>query len=162
MEPFRASREATATTGTVRRSARQTDKKTNDKPTIIPFRKGIKLISAREADECATHGEVLRWRSDSDEDEVSKSKNRTGHVDSDSEEPTEFGVVWERYDVNTNKDGSTKPVEVLIEIEEDRSKSWSSAESPSRSNDKVEAPPSAACSPHLSEFEALLERLEPF
>ncbi len=83
-----------------------------------------------------------------------KVKKSTGHVDSDSEEPTEFGVVWERYD------GSTKPVEVLIESEEDRPNSWSSAESPSRRNEKDEAPPSAASSPHLSEFEALLERLE--
>ena len=152
MEPFRAPREAKQTTATVRRSARQTDKKTNDEPTIVPFRKGIKLMSQREADECARHGEVLRWSSDSDEDEVSKAKKRTVHLDSDSEEPTEFGVVWERYDENNKKDGSTKPVEILIESEEDTSNSWSSAESPSRSNDKNKAPPSAACSPHLSEF----------
>jgi len=91
MEPFRAPREAKQTTATVRRSARQTDKKTNDEPTIIPFRKGIKLMSQREADECARHGEVLRWSSDSDENEDKKGKNTTVNVDSDSEEPTEFG-----------------------------------------------------------------------
>ncbi len=46
-------------------------------------------MSEREADEVARHGEVLRWSSDSDED---KAKDNA----SDSEEPTEFGVVWER------------------------------------------------------------------
>jgi hypothetical protein len=71
-EPFQAPRQAKETTGTVRRSVRQTDKMTNDKPTIIPFRKGIKLMSEREANECARHGEVLRWSSDSDHEEVCK------------------------------------------------------------------------------------------
>ncbi len=160
MEPFREPREAKQTTATVRRSARQTDKQTNDKPTVVPYRKGIKMMSQREADECARHGEVLRWSSDSDEDEVSKAKKRTVHLDSDSEEPTEFGVVWERYDENYNKDGSTKPLAIVIESEEDRSNALSLQESPSRLKDKDEAPPCAACSPHLSEFEALLERLE--
>ena len=119
MEPFRAPREAKQTTATVRRSPRQTDKKTNDKPTIVPFRKGIKMMSQREAGECARHGEVLRWSSDSDEDEVSKAKKRTVHLDSDtsSEEPTEFGVVWERYDENYKKDGSTKPVAIVSDTD---------------------------------------------
>ncbi len=35
----------------------------------IPCRKGIKLMSEREANECAEHGEVLRWSTDSGEDE---------------------------------------------------------------------------------------------
>jgi hypothetical protein len=161
-EPFQAPRHAKETTGTVRRSARQTDKNTNDKPTIIPYNKGIRMMSEREANECARHGEVSRWSSDSDENEDKKAKNTTVNVDSDtsSEEPTEFGVVWERYDANNKLDGSTKPVEVVIEIEDDRPNSSSSAESPSRSNGKDVAPPSAASSPHLSEFEALLERLQ--
>jgi hypothetical protein len=42
MEPFRAPRVAKETSDIVRRSARQTDKKPNDKPHIVPFRKGIK------------------------------------------------------------------------------------------------------------------------
>jgi hypothetical protein len=46
-------------------------------PLFNPYPRGIKLMSEREADEVARHGEVLRWSSD-------------------SEEPTEFGVVWER------------------------------------------------------------------
>ena len=159
-EPFQAPRQAKETTGNVRRSARQTDKTTHDKPTIIPFRKGIKLMSEREANKCARHGEVLRWSSDSDENEDKKGKNTTVNVDSDSEEPTEFGVVWERYDEINKQDGSTKQVEVVIDIEDDKPKASSTAESPSRGNGKDVAPPSAASSPHLSEFEALLERLQ--
>jgi hypothetical protein len=159
-EPFQAPRQAKETTGTVRRSARQTDIKTNEKPTIIPFRKGIRMMIEREAGEMSIHGEVLRWSSGSDEQEISKAKNSTVNVDSDSEEPTEFGVVWERYDANNKKDGITKPLEVVLESEEERASSWSSADNPSRSNEKDEAPPSVASSPHLSEFEALLERLE--
>ncbi len=40
------------------------------KARIIPTFKGIKKMSQREADECASHGEVLRWSSDSEGDEV--------------------------------------------------------------------------------------------
>jgi hypothetical protein len=47
-------------------------------------------MSEREADEVARHGEVLRWSSDSDEDTAKDNDS------DDSEEPTEFGVVWER------------------------------------------------------------------
>ncbi len=31
-------------------------------PHVIPFTKGLRLMSEREADECARHGEVLTWR----------------------------------------------------------------------------------------------------
>ncbi len=62
--------------------------------------------------------------------------------------------------MNNKQDGSTKQVEVVIDIEDDKPKASSTAESPSRGNGKDEAPPSAASSPHLSEFEALLERLQ--
>jgi hypothetical protein len=39
-------------------------------PFVNPYPKGIKLMSAREADECARHGEVLRWSTDDEEDKV--------------------------------------------------------------------------------------------
>jgi hypothetical protein len=42
-------------------------------PLLNPYPNGIKLISAREADEEAKYGEVLRWSSDSD---VEESKDR--------------------------------------------------------------------------------------
>jgi hypothetical protein len=41
-------------------------------PLVNPYPKGIKLMSAREADEEARHGEVLRWSSD---DEETKDSN---------------------------------------------------------------------------------------
>ncbi len=55
-------------------------------PLFNPYPRGIKLMSAREADEMARHGEVVRWSSDSDEEKIKDS-------DSDSEEPTDFGVM---------------------------------------------------------------------
>ena len=39
-------------------------------PLVNSYRKGIKLMSAREADEEAKYGEVLRWSSDSDDEEI--------------------------------------------------------------------------------------------
>ncbi len=58
-------------------------------PLLNPYPRGIKLMSEREADEVARHGEVLRWSSDSDDEKTKDSV-------SDSEDPTELGVVWER------------------------------------------------------------------
>jgi hypothetical protein len=54
-------------------SPRRSPRKTGKQDTVvhsIPCKKGIKLMSEREASECATHGEVLRWSTDSGEDEV--------------------------------------------------------------------------------------------
>jgi hypothetical protein len=65
---------------------------------LIPFKKGIKMMSEREADEMAEHGEVLRWSTDSGEDVYPQPVLESVHLEaSDSEEPTEFGVVWERF-----------------------------------------------------------------
>jgi hypothetical protein len=44
------------------------------KPHVIPFIKGIKMMSEREADECARHGEVLNWSPDSADMSMSASK----------------------------------------------------------------------------------------
>jgi hypothetical protein len=72
----------------------------------IPCRKGIKLMSQREeANECAEHGEVLRWSTDSGEDEYPQVTVETvDKAASDSEEPTEFGVVWERFVIRETQD----------------------------------------------------------
>jgi hypothetical protein len=40
------------------------------KGTVIPYKRRMKMMSEREADECAKHGEVLRWSSDSEGDDV--------------------------------------------------------------------------------------------
>jgi hypothetical protein len=50
-----------------------------DKVIVLPFPKGIKLMSEREADECARHGEVLRWSTD-DEDDREPELFLKGHV----------------------------------------------------------------------------------
>ncbi len=56
------------------------------------------MMSEREADECAEHGEVLRWSTDSGEDVYPQPVLESVHLQaSDSDEPTEFGVVWERF-----------------------------------------------------------------
>jgi hypothetical protein len=43
-------------------------------PHRIPYVKGIKLMSDREATECARYGEVLRWSSDSDREEMTETR----------------------------------------------------------------------------------------
>ena len=43
-------------------------------PLFNPYPRGIKLMSEREANEVARHGEVLRWSSDSDEEDIGMSK----------------------------------------------------------------------------------------
>ena len=82
-----------------RRSPRRTgnpDKEVHS----IPCRKGIKMMSEREVNECAQHGEVLRWSTDSGEDEYPQLQ----HEAVESEEPTEFGVVWERFVIRETQD----------------------------------------------------------
>jgi hypothetical protein len=43
-------------------------------PHTIPYLKGTKLMSEREANKCARHGEVLRWSSDSDKEEMTDTR----------------------------------------------------------------------------------------
>jgi hypothetical protein len=71
---------------TTRRSPRRKGKE-DSKVHVVPYKKGIKMMSEREVQEVTDHGEVLRWSEDSgpDVEEVS------------SEDDTQFGVVWERF-----------------------------------------------------------------
>ena len=88
-----------AKTSEPRRSPRRTS--TQDKEVhSIPCRKGIKLMREREVNECAQHGEVLRWSTDSGEDEYPQLQ----HEAVESEEPTEVGVVWERFVIRETQD----------------------------------------------------------
>jgi hypothetical protein len=57
-------------------------------------------MSEREANECSEHGEVLRWSTDSSEDEYPQLPCET----EESEEPTEFGVAWERFVIRETED----------------------------------------------------------
>jgi hypothetical protein len=101
----------------------------------IPCRKGIKLMSQREANECAEHGEVLRWSTESDEDEYPQVTVQTvEQAASDSEEPTEFGVVWERFVIRETEDNLGVPTTGGLEIT-------------SRTEDSVGIRGSTACSP---------------
>jgi hypothetical protein len=54
---------------TPRSSPRKTGKQDTEVHSI-PYKKGIKMMNEKEASECAQHGEVLRWSSDSGEDEA--------------------------------------------------------------------------------------------
>ncbi len=53
------------------------------------------MMSERESEEVALHGEVLRWSTDSGEDEFPQIDVQSviEQATSDSEQPTEFGVV---------------------------------------------------------------------
>ncbi len=64
-------------------SPRRSPRKTGKQDTVvhsIPCKKGVKLMSEREASECATHGEVLRWSTDSGEDEVYPQSDLEGET----------------------------------------------------------------------------------
>jgi hypothetical protein len=101
----------------------------------IPYKKGIKMMSEREVDECAEHGEVLRWSTDSGEDVYPQPVLESVHLQaSDSEEPAEFGVVWERFVIQeTDAMGGWDPTTRL--------------EITTRSNDSVGISASNATSP---------------
>ena len=79
-----------------RRSPRKTGKQDTEVHPI-PYKKGIRLMSEREASECATHGEVLRWSTDSGEDKgcPQPTVQLVQEESLDSEGPTEFRGVWE-------------------------------------------------------------------
>jgi hypothetical protein len=43
-------------------------------PHRIPFIRGIKMMSSREAEEMSAHGEVLRWSTDSDREDMTDTR----------------------------------------------------------------------------------------
>ncbi len=60
-------------------------------PVRIPFIKGTKLMSEREVTEVARHGEVLRWSSDSDKEEMTdRGADRTIGSDTTASTPDCF------------------------------------------------------------------------
>ena len=61
-------------------------------PHVIPFIKGIKMMSEREADECARHGEVLRWSPDSDIMETADTPGTTPEIFKSPEKTTDTRV----------------------------------------------------------------------
>ena len=55
-------------------NARDIEGRQDEEPQVIPFEKGLKMLSEREADECAEHGEVLRWSPNSEAEEQTQEK----------------------------------------------------------------------------------------
>jgi hypothetical protein len=70
------------------------------KAVIIPYNKGDKAMSEREADEEARHGEVLRWSTESDNGEVTQrgpettfGSDTTGSTPDCCKSPDKMGVL---------------------------------------------------------------------
>ncbi len=158
MKPFRAPRSGTEDKGKgesesirhiskvpkqARRSPRRTEK-SHTEPQVIPFRKGIKMMSERESIETSQYGEVQRWSSDSEAGDV--------HIDmAESEEPTEFGVVWERYVIKETQeaqDAENKSTTVELHIMNPE------CQTTKPTTIWEEALPSEESSPRMSEFES--------
>ena len=117
----------------------------------------------------AQHGEVLRWCSDSEgDDEVGSNKTDCNVQDEvESEEPTEFGVVWERFIIpeteacdidrtGDDSDGKTVLDEVdgngsLFTIESRKERARVVGEDETKTS-------SSTASPCMNEFESFLER----
>jgi hypothetical protein len=59
-------------------NTRDIEGKAQAEPHVIPYIKGIKMMSEREADECARHGEVLRWSTDSDNEKITDKTTGIG------------------------------------------------------------------------------------
>jgi hypothetical protein len=75
MQPFRAPRKGKAQSSPTRQSPRRVQKQ-DQEVHVVPYIKGIRMMSDREATECAQHGEVLRWSSES-EGEVEETQDKT-------------------------------------------------------------------------------------
>jgi hypothetical protein len=69
-------------------NAREIQARVVGKAVIIPYNKGTKAMSEREADEVARHGEVLRWSTDSENEEVTnRGAERTFESDTTGSTP---------------------------------------------------------------------------
>jgi hypothetical protein len=146
------------------RAPRQADKK-DTQVHVVPYRKGIKLMSEREADECAQFGEVQRWSTDSEEDGAPE-------VEGESEEPTEFGVVWEHYIIKETEEAEMDPIggDMARQINEPHTdgivcngEQWMVAARMERTESgsaNLRNATSQVPSPSLSDFEAYLGDLE--
>ncbi len=85
--PFKAPRSVTKDKGnkedseiqeiTGTENARDIEGRQDEEPHVIPYIKGIKIMSEREATECAEHGEVLRWSTDSEQEQTKDKPDQT-------------------------------------------------------------------------------------
>jgi hypothetical protein len=96
MQPFRAPRKQNEKASPTRQSPRRQGKQDKEVH-VIPYIKGIRMCSYREALETAEHGEPLRWSSES-EGEVEEAQDKTNAAQQhtiDIEEATALGLVYE-------------------------------------------------------------------
>ena len=125
---------------------------------VVPFKKGIKMLSYREAIEMAEHGEVLRYSTDSgseggvDLNDVAESEGETQLVcrswvvketQIETQSDNESEAKTDREEFNGN--GERWSFEARI----DRSPVAHSSQAPSKAT---------AASPNIIEFEAFLEQ----
>ncbi len=125
MRPFRPPREVKERAPPVRRSPRKGAKPDNVTH-VIPLKKGFKGMSEREAQETAGFREVLRWNTDSG------SEGCCEHT-VDSEEPTAFGLVYDRYIITEAENSEKEPSVVKLNIvtgQFERGKECGSEEAP--------------------------------
>ena len=161
MQPFRAPRQQNAKSSPTRQSPRRQGKQ---QPEVqdVPSKKGIRMMSYREALETSTYGEVLRWSSDSEGavEETNAQTNKAQKDTTESEEPTALGSVWQPLVV---KETQYSDVEELLDngkcaqtgqqfINEAHS------ERSPLTHSKQPAMESNAASPSCSEFEAFLDK----
>jgi hypothetical protein len=122
-------------------------------------------MSEREATECARYGEVQRWSTDSEVDVECED-------DGESEEPTEFGVVWERHVIKETEEAEMDPIGTDLEGQMEQphhdvvlrdGEEWMLEARKERTESPDAIIPNEASqvpSPSLSDFEAFLDELE--
>ncbi len=103
--PFKAPRSVTKDKGnkedseiqeiTGTENARDIEGRQDEEPHVIPFIKRIKMMSEREATECAQNGEVLRWSPGSEgEQTIDKTPPES--------DTTEYARIFQVSRVNTS------------------------------------------------------------
>jgi hypothetical protein len=120
MRPFRAPRSTDGKTAAKASPTRQSPRRQDKADTtvhVVPYVKGIKLCSYREAIETGLYGEPLRWSSDSEAEQTCDAgkTDTTQHDRDGSEGPTELRVTrWviketeDSVQDNTDKNSETK------------------------------------------------------
>jgi hypothetical protein len=158
MQPFRAPRQQKEKASPTRQSPRRQDKQDKEVH-AIPYKKGVKMMSYREANEVAEHGEVLRWSSEreGEGEETTKAHKYTP----ESEEATELGLVWKPLVIEeTQYNDIEELIDNGIPNINDRGKRYvieARVDSSLVEHDKQPAIGATAASPSCSDFEAFLE-----
>ncbi len=158
MRPFRAPRSRAGETAAKASPTRQSPRR-KDKPDttvhVVPYIKGTKMCSYKEAIETVKYGEPLRWSSDSEgENTCDKGKRATTkHDTEESEGPTELRVT--RWLIPETEEGDQDITDNTIETT--TTKDHIESETGTNALLPNETLKSTAASPAVSEFENYLE-----